>query len=163
MGSCAICGKELGWRERYQLHFDIDRVHPEYKDKKFCHGCFDEILREVRNTQTLSFQQFQQQKLEQPFKEALEEGRRVVVIRDAVLTSDGIGKHLEKTSRIAEKFGYIFKSESHTSDMFGNPNTFYMTFEKNTETQKFVNCDHCTTRYDANQYFKCPKCGAPAT
>jgi len=177
MDNCAKCGKSLSWREKYAYwQRALKKGHlikpgfltntkvpcPEFTGKKLCKPCMNGILKPVRyemKSQGLSVQEIN---LTFKFQKANEEGRRVVV-QDAVFSADGIGKHLEKTSRIAEKFGYVFKSESHTSDMFGNPSIFYMTFEKNVEARKFINCKHCTTRYDANQYFKCPRCGAPAT
>lgn len=97
-----------------------------------------------------------------PFTDGLEQGKRIVVIKDAVFSADGIGKHISHYSEVAEEFGYVYKSETHFPDAIGISLT--MIFEKIIPTvneTNFVNCKHCTTRYDANQYFKCPQCGAP--
>jgi hypothetical protein len=163
--TCAKCGKELSWGERMQkpkfrAQIPPFQGHPELLDKKFCHECAPKVMQslEIAN-------------LEKPFKEGLELGKRIVVIKNPVRLKsigklDSIGKQIEFYSKVAEKFGYVYKSETHSSDLEGLIHSLSIIFEKIIPTANetnFVNCDYCNTRYDANQYFKCPQCGAPAT
>jgi len=123
---------------------------PEFKGKTLCLDCASNLY-------------FGRQ-----FKGALEQGRRQAIIQDVVQSTDGISKHIEAVSTVAEKYGYIFKQETHVPNNYGfgaSIITLTMIFEKVTTTANetnFVSCQHCTTRYDANQYFKCPNCGAPS-
>jgi len=170
---CAKCGKELSWvicnssvgywnNQLRRGYLDIAKTlmgstkHrielPELKGKKLCVDCAIDIY-------------FGQQ-----FKDALEQGKRQAVIQDLVQTADGIGKHVESVSNVAEKYGYLFKQETHTlSGNYGfgaSAISMTMVFEKVVTTANetnFVSCKYCNARYDANQYFKCPQCGAPTT
>jgi len=151
--TCALCGKTLDWRERNTVYWNRQlrdgyvkivgnkrEECPEFKDKRLCLSCAWYEL---------------------PFHHALKQGRRIVVISDEVMTADGVPKHIQKVSLIAEKYGYVFKQQS----ILG-PNAFMMTFEKivtTTNETNYINCKYCNTRYDANQYFKCPQCGSPNT
>ena len=120
---------------------------PEYKGKKLCKLCAYSVW------------------FEEQFKDSLKEGRRQVIIVDLVQSADGVLKHIQSASQVAEKYGYIFKSESH-SVVFGGGISTMMFFEKvitTADETKFVNCRYCKTRYDANQFFKCPNCGSPTT
>jgi hypothetical protein len=153
---CAKCGKELrGFFEKHAWGSSgfYDNFCPEYKGRKLCLPC----IREIRNGKKPI-------PTEKHFKDALEEGRRIVVIKDAVMSADGIGKHIELYSHVAEKFGYVYKSETHFPDAVGI--SLSIIFEKVIPTANetnFVNCEYCTARYDANLYFKCPQCGSPTT
>lgn len=93
-----------------------------------------------------------------PFVEADKQGRRMVTINDSVLSADGIGKHLKIHTEAAQKYGYSLVNVTQTPAQF----VIFMSlvFEKKEMTPKFVNCHYCKSRYDANQYFKCPNCGA---
>ena len=168
LGNCALCRKKLNFFEcqtywNHQLrkgYLDIAKAlirnskHaiqvPELKGKKLCIDCATEIY-------------FGQQ-----FKDALKQGKRQVIIQDVVQSADGIGKHIELVSQVAEKHDYLFKQETHTLNNYGfgvGVISLTMVFEKVITTANetnFVNCKYCFTRYDANQFFKCPKCGSPA-
>jgi len=187
---CAKSGKELSWLESKQdPKYRDKRVprfqekYPQFLGKKLCKPCNLELQQnmhgydaqrkmykcqycgqEYRHIHSCTQAPQVKDHWEKPFKEALEQGRRIVVIKDAVLSPDGIGKHIETYSKVAEKFGYAYKSETHFPDAIGISLT--LIFEKVIPTANetnFVNCEHCTTRYDANQYFKCPNCGSPTT
>lgn len=156
--TCAKCGKELSWFERHKVQSLFAKNHPEFNGEKLCPSCISEVLKKDANVHNGSIYAKHYGPL---FDEALKQGRRIVVVKDAVFSADGIGKHIENASEIAEKFGYVFKSETHFPDSVGIACSFI--FEKVIPTANetnFVNCEHCTTRYDANQYFKCPNCGA---
>jgi DNA-directed RNA polymerase subunit RPC12/RpoP len=142
MGNCAKCGKELSWLERNsvsrQRHFA--EKHPEFNGEKLCSSCMNEIAKKARAL--LYAKQY-----ESTFEKALEQGKRIVVVKDAVFSSDGIGKHIEIISKVAEKYGYTFKSETHFPDSFSIACSFI--FEKITLTASetnFINCTHCTIR-----------------
>jgi hypothetical protein len=95
---------------------------------------------------------------EEPFRDADEHGKRIVTINDSVLSADGIGKHLKIHTEAAGKYGYSLINMTQTPSQFCI--FMAMVFEKKEITQtKFVNCSYCKSRYDANQYFKCPNCG----
>jgi hypothetical protein len=157
--TCALCGKKLSWILRRQNPKLKPKIIPEFQgdpeflDKKLCYDCLAKVRRS-----------FAIEGLEKPFKEGLELGKRIVVIKNPVRL-ESIGKQIEFYSKVAEKFGYVYKSETHSSDLEGLIYSLSIIFEKVIPTENetnFVNCQHCTTRYDANQYFKCPQCGAPA-
>ena len=121
------------------------------KEYRFAHSCYEMQSQKVKDC------------YEKPFREAVDRGRRMVVVKDAVFSADGIGKHIEAYSISAEKYGYAFKSETHFPDSVGIACSFI--FEKIIQTASetnFVNCEYCKSRYDANQYFKCPQCSSPA-
>jgi hypothetical protein len=169
MGNCAKCGKELNFFECHNYwnnqiknkgYLDFAKIFmsntkhciqvPEFKGKNLCLDCATDIY-------------FGQQ-----FKDALQQSKRQVVVQDVVQSADGLSKHMESVSSVAEKYGYLFKQETHVLGNYGfgaRVITLTMVFEKAITTANetnFVKCDYCTTRYDANQYFKCPKCGSPA-
>jgi len=186
---CAKCGKKLSWLEskqnpKYRENHapQFRERYPQFVGKKICKPCNAELVRGYDSQRKMykcqycgqeyrfghSCFEMQPQKVkdhyEKPFKEALEQGKRIVVVKDAVLSADGIGKHIETYSKCAEKHGYAFKSETHFPDSVGIACSFI--FEKiipTADETNFINCAHCTSRYDANQYFKCPQCGAPTT
>jgi len=152
--TCAKCGKP---------YF----LHPALKPY-ICRECGKTITEQeyskIRAAKNPRLREGTPPALEAPFKDALGQARRIVVIKDAVFSADGIGKHIETYSRVAEKFGYVYKSETHFPDSIGI--SLSIIFEKIIQTANethFINCTHCTSRYDANQYFKCPQCGAPTT
>ena len=93
-----------------------------------------------------------------PFIEADNQGKRMVTINDSVLSADGIGKHLKIHTEAAQKYGYSLVNVTQTPAQY----VIYMSlvFEKAGKPTKFVSCLHCSVRYDANEYFKCPNCGA---
>jgi hypothetical protein len=96
---------------------------------------------------------------ELPFKEAEEQGKRVVTINDAVLSEDGIGKHLTLHTEAAQKHGYSLLNVTQTPAKF----VIYLSlvFErKDNPIPKYVICTYCKTRFDSNKFFKCPSCGA---
>jgi hypothetical protein len=98
-------------------------------------------------------------KFEAPFIEAEKQGKRMVTINDSVLSADGIGKHLKLQTEAAQKYGYSLVNVTQTPAQFCI--FMVMVFEKKEITPtKFVNCSYCKSRYDANQYFRCPNCGA---
>jgi hypothetical protein len=100
--------------------------------------------------------------LEQQFRDALDQGKMQVMIRDEIFDADSIPKHIEVVSQMGEKYGYVFKQETHSCDSFGNPEGFMMIFEKvKSEEPRIVSCQYCHTRYDADKISKCPTCGAP--
>jgi hypothetical protein len=147
---CAICGKKQGWSERIGFEGIRSNVRsvalimerPQYKNKTFCLSC---IATEM---------------VELPFREAEKYGRRNVIFQDVLvdLMKDK-GQRLASYTHYAEKHGYTLKQVSETADTL-------MTFERIVTTKdqtNFVNCQYCKTRYDANQYFKCPQCGSPNT
>ncbi len=169
MGNCAKCGKELSWvicntavgywnNQLRKGYLDLPKglmgntKHrmelPEFKGKKLCIDCATDIY-------------FGQQ-----FRDALKQGKRQVVIQDLVQSADGVGKHIELLSNVAEKYGYLFKQQTHTlTENYGfgaSAISITMVFEKIITTineTNFINCSYCKSRYDANQYFKCPNCG----
>jgi len=170
MTNCAKCGKGLNFFECHTYwnnqikrkgYLDFAKVFmsntkhciqvPELKGKNLCLDCATNVY-------------FGQQ-----FKDALEQGRRQVIIQDVVQSADGISKHIESVQTAAEKYGYIFKQETHVVSSYGFGSgviNLTMSFEKVIPTANetnFINCTHCTSRYDANRYFKCPQCGAPTT
>ena len=96
---------------------------------------------------------------ESPFMEAEKQGKRMVTINDSVLSEDGIGKHLKIHTEAAQKYGYSLLSVTQTPARF----VIYMSLvfeKKDIMPTKFVTCNYCKSHYDANQYFKCPNCGA---
>jgi hypothetical protein len=146
---CAKCGKKVRW---LTWTWEKREFFPEFFGKQLCAECTTELTNIVREKEAVM-------KLEQPFKEADEKGKRLVTINDSVLSEDGIGKHLELHTEAAQKYGYSFISLTQTPAQF----VIYMSmvFEKKEITPtKFVTCTYCHSRYDANQYFKCPNCGA---
>jgi len=165
MTNCAECGKTLGlferntyWNRQLQKGY-LDMAKPligfsqgyrqilEYQNKKLCESCAYHVF-------------FGEQ-----FKQAVRESRRQAIVTDMVKSNDGVPKHLQLASKVAEEHGFVLKSESH-SIFDGGGISMMMIFEKVIPTANetnFVNCTHCTSRYDANQYFKCPQCGAPTT
>ena len=98
------------------------------------------------------------QTFESPFMEAKKQGKQIVTINDSVLSEDGIGKHLKIHTEAAQKYGYSLLNVTQTPAQF----VIYMSlvFEKKDMLTKFVTCNYCKSHYDANQYFKCPNCGA---
>jgi hypothetical protein len=166
--TCAKCGKELSWLEskqdpkyREKRAPQLREKYPQFLGKKICKPCMSEIMKKECDAHN---EPIYVKRYGPSFSEALEQGRRIVVVKDAVLSADGIGKHIEIISKVAEKYGYAFKSETHFPDSVGIACSFI--FEKiipTADETNFINCTHCTTRYDANQYFKCPQCGSPTT
>ena len=69
------------------------------KEYRFAHSCWEMQPQKAKDV------------YEKPFKEALEHGRRMVVVKDAVFSADGIGKHIDYYSRGAEKYGYVFNQK----------------------------------------------------
>lgn len=161
MGNCAKCGKELSWLERNKVQSQFAKRHPEFNGEKLCFSCRNEIVKKECKAHNAPLYAKQ---YGPSFEEALEEGRRIVVVKEAVFSPDGIGKHIDIISEVAEKYGYTFKSETHFPDSIGIACSFIFEriIPKANETN-FINCTHCATRYDANQYFKCPECGSPTT
>jgi rubrerythrin len=159
-GTCAKCGKTLGFFDRHSAQARFAERHPEFNGGKLCSSCISEIVKKECDAHNESINA---KHYGPSFSKALEQGRRIVVVKDAVFSADGIGKHIEIVSKVAEEFGYAYKSETHFPDSVGIACSFI--FEKIIPTANetnFLNCENCTTRYDANQYFKCPNCGAPS-
>lgn len=98
-------------------------------------------------------------KYETPFMEAEKQGKRMITLNDSVLSEDGIGKHLKLHTDAAQKYGYSLLNVTQTPARY----VIYMSLvfeKKEMKLTKFVDCLHCKAHYDANQYFKCPNCGA---
>ena len=145
--ACAKCGKQIPW---LSFKWASDDSFPEFFGKRLCNDCFNELKVIPYSGET---------KWGIPFRDADKIGKRIVTINDAVLSADGIGKHLKIHTEAAGKYGYSLNHMTQTPDQF----CIFMTmvFEKKEITPtKFVNCSYCKSRYDANQYFKCPNCGA---
>lgn len=96
---------------------------------------------------------------ELPFIEAEEQGKRAITINDSVLSADGIGKHLKIHTEAAQKYGYSLVNVIQTPAKY----IIYLSLifeKKEIKLTKFVNCSHCNARFDSNEYYKCPNCGA---
>jgi len=152
--TCEICGRKLGWfGENAPLTFQqyFLKEHPEYKNKTYCSQCG------------------MMEAIERPFREAEKEGRRNIIVQDAIQN-----RIADKTKRLtlytdmAQKYSYTLKNVSESAAFFGGQllSSILMTFDRSVTTKdqtNFVNCQYCKTRYDANYYFKCPQCGSPTT
>lgn len=159
------------------------KIKKEYDEKKTCADCayfsvgackqksidlkpvsigINDYFIQAENCSVYSIKGFSDEEVvsefEKPFKDADEEGKRIVTINDSVLSADGIGKHLKIHSEAAGKYGYSLVNMTQTPAQFCI--FMSMVFEKKEITPKFVTCTYCKSRYDANQYFKCPNCGA---
>jgi hypothetical protein len=146
---CAKCGKKVRW---LTWKWEKKNFFPELFGKELCAECTTELSNSIREKETLM-------KLEKPFKEGIEQGKRIVTINDSVLSEDGIGKHLKLYTDAAQKYGYSFISLNQTPAQYVI--FMAMVFEiKEGLIPKFVNCSHCQSRYNSNEYFKCPNCGA---
>ncbi|MGA3190918.1 MAG: hypothetical protein ABSD73_00210 [Candidatus Bathyarchaeia archaeon] len=128
------------------------KQHPEYKGKKFCRECM------VKET------------AERQFREA-QDGKTAFIQDDAQTVLQDRQKRLTIYTDVAAKFGYTFKQiedAAYNRSAYSIPVQIHpatMIFEKAIATNKetnFLNCQYCKTRYDTNQYFKCPQCGSPA-
>ena len=147
---CAKCGKQVLWNG---LVWEKQDSFPEFYGKFLCNSCTVDLQLSQGSDVPIS---------EKPFKDADEQGKRIVTINDLVLSPDGIGKHLKIHTEAAGKYGYSLINMTQNPDQF----CIYMAlvFEKKEITPtKFVNCSYCKSHYDANKYFKCPNCGALLT
>lgn len=111
---------------------------PTFKEGWICFKCYQRLEAEAE---------------EQPFKQAQQQGKRQIIIKN-------LSTQIPTFTDIAQKFGYSLKQVENEND------TSTMIFEKVTTTiseTNFVNCKYCKTRYNANEYFKCPHCGSPTT
>jgi hypothetical protein len=102
------------------------------------------------------------------FKVGLEKGKPQVIV--TVNSVDGISKHIESVSKAAEKYGYLFKQETHVLNNIGfgvAVITMTMVFEKTQETRIFqVTLDFSSLKDVMSKggvvmtTCKCPNCNA---
>ena len=95
------------------------------------------------------------------FQTASERGKRQVIISGAVPSIKRMEFFLETASKIGEDYGYILKQETHSGGLIIHLSMVFEKIVTTADQTNFVNCMYCTTRYDANQFFKCPHCGSP--
>jgi len=119
------------------------------QEYRFVHQCYEMQPQKVKD------------KEEKPFKEALEQGRRTVIINNTATNPQWMAK-------IADKYGFAIKQVNQTGTMpfFSSVPIYMIIAEKVMTTEKetkFINCSYCQTRYDSNEYFKCPQCGSPTS
>ena len=146
---CAKCGKQVRW---FSKIWEKQDSFPEFYGKTLCVDCHTELDVSAPQKEVVT-------ELKNPFRDADEQGKRIVTINDAVLSEDGIGKHLKLHTEAAEKYGYSLTNMTQTPAQF----CIYMSMifeKKEMKSTRFVNCSYCKARYDANQYYKCPNCGA---
>jgi hypothetical protein len=172
--TCAKCGKNLSWTDRrlnqnsskwLEKHPEWLEKHPEQKNKKICYGCLTAPLREIiKKKRGYEMQNTGIRDIyEKQFRVAQEQGRQIVVIKDAVFSADGIGKHIENYSKASEKFGYAYKSETHFPDSVGI--SLSIIFEKIQETRNVqVFLDFSSLKDEMAKggvvmtTYKCPNC-----
>jgi hypothetical protein len=147
---CEVCGKEESW-------FAMPLI--KLNGKKACKECWNRSISEEQKQRMTDI-------YSKPFIEADREGRRIVTVSDTVFSVDGIEKHLKLHMAAAQNYGYAYKSMNQFQNLNQFINTIQITivFEKEVTAKpaSYINCDHCHTKFDVNQYYKCPQCGAPA-
>lgn len=122
--------------------------HPEYKGKRFCRECQKEF-----------------------FKEEAREPICINCAYSAIIDHiDAFGDSVYSSQSLScRKFRMDLKgrgeSEAPNCTSFIPKEEYKQKALKGellTEKEAhYVTCQYCETRYDANQYFKCPQCGSP--
>ena len=150
MAVCEKCGKKT----YFSAVWKNTKVHAELVGKNLCNDCWKIVNNSV--------QQETGSRFEEPFSQADNDGKRMVTVTDVVFSEDGVGKHLKLHVESAEKYGYSFVSlnQGNGQNMLKLINMVMVFEKKEIKPARFVECPHCTARFDANLYFKCPNCGA---
>ena len=157
---CARCGKKFGLFE-VKKEWLRTRVGKEYFKKKVCMKCYEELQKELQK----KMEELEERRKHEPtcdkcvyFGENVEYGDIGIFVP----------KYIGVTTHYCKKFGfelfYPFE-EAKTCKSFLTPEQYKEKalkgelVEKEKET-RYVVCEYCGTRYDANKYSRCPNCGA---
>jgi DNA-directed RNA polymerase subunit RPC12/RpoP len=151
--TCARCGKKLNWTEKHARGnanpvYRVWQHHPEYKGRRFCRECQEEFFKEEARKPLC---------LNCGYGKVID---HIDAFGDSVYSSQSLS---------CRKFSMDVKGRGESEAP--NCKSFIPKEEYKEKALKgellpekdYLTCQYCKTHYDANQYFKCPRCGSPTT